>query len=167
MANRSPRSRGRRRPRSVAAGAIRRYEERLAKDPLGCLCPSCRRVSQVGRAQEAITLCQQGLSASLSTRRHASSGQGIISTRAMLERRSESSSASWRRARRTRGPSPGRDIHRKAGRWNEAREHLESVVQARAGDREGAAHPGGPPGGGSRGEGCPSAAFSRTTRSRP
>jgi len=49
-------------PDPVAAGAIRRYEERLAKDPAGlAFAPLADAYRKVGRAREAIQLCQQGL----------------------------------------------------------------------------------------------------------
>src|SRR6266508_2456652 len=49
-------------PDPAAAGAIRRYEERLARDPAGLtFAPLADAYRKVGRAREAIDLCRRGL----------------------------------------------------------------------------------------------------------
>ena len=125
-------------PDPVAAGAIRRYEERLAKDPAGlAFAPLADAYRKVGRAREAIRLCQQGL-----VRFPQYTTARLILARAYLdEGNGEEALGELVRIleaspKDTQAHRLAADIHRKAGRWNEAREHLERVVKLEPSDRE-------------------------------
>ncbi len=125
-------------PDPAAAGAIRRYEERLARDPAGLtFAPLADAYRKVGRAREAIDLCRRGLA-----RFPQYTTARLILARAYLDEGNAEAAlgeleliveASPRDAQAQRLAA---EIHRKAGRWDEAREHLERVVKLDPGDRE-------------------------------
>ena len=122
----------------VAAVAIKRYEERLARDPASlAFAPLADAYRKAGRSREAINLCREGLgrfphyttARLILAKAHLDDGNpeaalgelGIIVQAAPKDPQAHRLAA---------------EIHRKAGRWEEARQHLERVVKLDAGDRE-------------------------------
>ena len=121
-----------------AAGAIRRYEERLAKDPASlAFAPLADAYRKVGRTREAINLCREGLGRFP----HYTTAR-LILAKAHLDDGNAEAALSELGVILQSGPKDAQahrlaaEIHRKAGRWEEARQHLERVVKLDAGDRE-------------------------------
>ena len=122
----------------VAAGAIRRYEERLARDPTSlAFAPLADAYRKAGRTQEAIRLCREGLA----RLPHYATAR-LILAKAYLEEGNTrdavfeletvlKSSPRDAQAHRLAG-----EIHRKAGRLEQAASHLEQVAKLDPGDRE-------------------------------
>lgn len=122
----------------VAAGAIRRYEERLARDPASlAFAPLADAYRKVGRTREAINLCREGLgrfphyttARLILAKAHLDDGnpEAALAELAVIIQASPKDTQAQRMAA---------EIHRKAGRWDEARQHLERVVKLDAADRE-------------------------------
>ena len=113
-----------------AASAIRRYEERLARDPSSPVwAPLAEAYRKAGRAREAIALCQDGL-------RHFpdDSAARLVLAKALIdEEQLEAATAELdaliasspgdAEARRLAG-----ELHLRAGRGAEARRHLDAAV---------------------------------------
>jgi tetratricopeptide (TPR) repeat protein len=122
----------------AAAAAIRRYEERLAKDPSSlAFAPLADLYRKAGRARDAIRLCREGLerfpghatARLILARALADEGEGeaaLGELRAILE-------SSPRDAAAHRLAS---ELHRRAGRLGEAVTHLRLVVALDPADRE-------------------------------
>jgi len=121
-----------------AAGAIRRYEERLAKDPASlAFAPLADAYRRVGRTQEAINLCREGLGRFphyttvrlILAKAHLDDGnpEAALAELGVILQSSPKDAQVHRLAA---------GIHRRAGRLEEARQHLEHVVKLDGGDRE-------------------------------
>jgi len=121
-----------------AAGAIRRYEERLAKDPVSlAFAPLADAYRRVGRTREAINLCREGLgrfphyttARLILAKAHLDDGnpEAALGELGIILQSSPKDAQVHRLAA---------GIHRRAGRLEEARQHLERVVKLDAGDRE-------------------------------
>ena len=121
-----------------AAGAIRRYEERLAKDPASlAFAPLADAYRRVGRTREAITLCREGLgrfphyttARLILAKAHLDDGnpEAALAELGVILQSSPNDAQVHRLAA---------GIHLRAGRLEEAREHLDRVVKLDAGDRE-------------------------------
>jgi len=122
----------------VAAAAIRRYEERLMRDPTSlAFAPLADAYRKVGRTREAINLCREGLARF----QHYTTARLILAKAHLDDGNPEAAlgelgvllQASPRDVQAHRMAA---EIHRKAGRWEEARQHLERVVKLDAADRE-------------------------------
>ena len=122
----------------VAAAAIRRYEERLMRDPASlAFAPLADAYRKVGRTREAINLCREGLARF----QHYTTARLILAKAHLDDGNPEAAltelgvilQASPRDVQAHRMAA---EIHRKAGRWEEARQHLERVVKLDAADRE-------------------------------
>jgi tetratricopeptide (TPR) repeat protein len=120
------------------AGAIRRYEERLARDPASlAFAPLADAYRKIGRTREAISLCRDGLGRFP----HYTTARLILAKAHLDDGNPEAAMAelgiilqsSPKDAQAHRLTA---DIHRRAGRLAEARQHLERVVEVDAGDRE-------------------------------
>jgi len=138
MANPIPQGGGAAGEDPVAADAIRRYEERLARDPASlAFAPLADAYRRVGRMREAIDLCRQGLGRFP----HYTTARLILAKAHLKVGNPEAALAeldvilqsSPKDAQAHRLAS---EIHRKAGRLEEARQHLERVVKLDAADRE-------------------------------
>src|SRR5215813_7790651 len=115
----------------VAAAAIRRYEERLMRDPSSlAFAPLADAYRKVGRTREAINLCREGLARF----QHYTTAR-LILAKAHLDDGNPEAALAELGVILTASP---RDVqaHRKAGRWEEARQHLERVVKLDSTDRE-------------------------------
>jgi len=121
-----------------AAGAIRRYEERLAKDPASlAFAPLADVYRRVGRTREAINLCREGLgrfphyttARLILAKAHLDDGnpEDALAELGVILQSSPKDAQVHRLAA---------GIHRRAGRLEEARQHLERVVKLDAEDRE-------------------------------
>jgi len=121
-----------------AAVAIRRYEERLAKDPASlAFAPLADAYRRAGRTREAINLCREGLgrfphyttARLILAKAHLDDGnpEAALAELGVILQSSPKDAQVHRLAA---------GIHRKAGRLEEARQHLERVVKLDAGDRE-------------------------------
>src|SRR5215510_9391713 len=120
------------------AAAIRRYEERLMRDPSSlAFAPLADAYRKVGRTREAINLCREGLARF----QHYTTARLILAKAHLDDGNPEAAlaelgvilMASPRDAQAHRMVA---EIHRKAGRWEEARQHLERVVKLDSADRE-------------------------------
>jgi len=137
MANPIPQSGGAAAEDPVA-GAIRRYEERLAKDPASlAFAPLADAYRRVGRTREAINLCREGLGRFP----HYTTARLILAKAHLEDGNAEAALAelgvilqSSPKDAQVHRLAAG--IHRRAGRLEEARQHLERVVTLDAGDRE-------------------------------
>lgn len=138
MANPIPQGGGAAAEDPVAAGAIKRYEERLARDPASlAFAPLADAYRKVGRTREAINLCREGLgrfphyttARLILAKAHLDDGnaEAALSELGVILQASPKDAQAHRLAA---------EILRKAGRWEEARQHLERVVKLDAGDRE-------------------------------
>src|SRR5574342_605947 len=121
-----------------AAGAIRRYEERLAKDPASlAFAPLADVYRRVGRTREAINLCREGLARFP----HYTTARLILAKAHLDDGNPEAALAELGVILQS-SPKDAQvhrlvaGIYRKAGRLEEARQHLERVVKLDAGDRE-------------------------------
>ena len=138
MANPIPQGGGAAAEDPVAAGAIRRHEERLARDPASlAFAPLADAYRKAGRTREAINLCREGLgrfphyttARLVLAKAHLDDGNpdaALAELGLVLQASPEDVQAHRLTA----------EIHRKAGRLAEARRHLEQVVRLDAGDRE-------------------------------
>jgi tetratricopeptide (TPR) repeat protein len=122
----------------VAAAAIRRYEERLMRDPTSlAFAPLADAYRKVGRTREAINLCREGLSRF----QHYTTARLILAKAHLDDGNPEAALAELgvilqASPRDVQAHRMAAEIHRKAGRWEEARQHLEHVVKLDATDRE-------------------------------
>lgn len=121
-----------------AAGAIRRYEERLARDPASlAFAPLADAYRKIGRTREAINLCREGLARFP----HYATAR-LILAKAHLDDGNPDAAMAELGIILQSSPKDAQahrltaDIHRRAGRLAEARQHLERVVELDAGDRE-------------------------------
>jgi len=138
MAHLSPRTTGEMAEDDAAASAIRRYEERLARDP-GSLAfaPLADLYRKVGRTRDAIDLCREGLG-----RVPGYSTARLILAKALLdEGHAEGALAEVEvilAASATDVPAHrlAADLHRRAGRLTEAVAHLRHVVALDPADRD-------------------------------
>ena len=120
------------------ASAIRRYEERLARDPASlAFAPLADAYRRVGRTREAINLCREGLGRFP----HYTTARLILAKAHLEDGNAEAALAelgvilqSSPKDAQVHRLAAG--IHRRAGRLEEARQHLERVVTLDAGDRE-------------------------------
>ena len=138
MANPIPQGGGAVAEDPVAAGAIRRYEERLARDPASlAFAPLADAYRKVGRMREAINLCREGLgrfphyttARLILAKAHLDDGnpEAALAELGVIIQSSPKDAQAYRLTA---------EIHRRAGRLEEARQHLERVVKLDAGDRE-------------------------------
>ena len=119
------------------ASAIRRYEERLARDPASlAFAPLADAYRRVGRTREAINLCREGLGRFP----HYTTARLILAKAHLEDGNAEAALAelgvilqSSPKDAQVHRLAAG--IHRRAGRLEEARQHLERVVTLDAGDR--------------------------------
>ena len=122
----------------VAVGAIRRYEERLARDPASlAFAPLADAYRKIGRTQEAIRICREGLGRFP----HYTTARLILAKAQLDEGDPEGALAELRiileassrdlQAHRLAGES-----HRRAGRFEEAAAHFEQAQTLDPGDRE-------------------------------
>ena len=122
----------------VAAAAIRRYEERLMRDPTSlAFAPLADAYRKVGRTREAINLCREGLARF----QHYTTARLILAKAHLDDGNPEAALAELgvilqASPRDVQAHRIAAEIHRKAGRWEEARQHLERVVKLDAADRE-------------------------------
>src|SRR5262244_1016702 len=119
----------------VAAAAIRRNEERLMRDPSSlAFAPLADAYRKVGRTREAINLCREGLARF----QHYTTARLILAKAHLDDGNPEAALAVILMAspRDVQAHRMAAEIHRKAGRWEEARQHLERVVKLDSTDRE-------------------------------
>ena len=122
----------------VAAAAIRRYEERLARDSTSlAFAPLADAYRKVGRTREAINLCRDGLARFP----HYTTARLILAKAHLEDGNPEAALAELgvilqASPRDVQAHRMTAEIHRKAGRWEDARQHLERVVKLDASDRE-------------------------------
>ncbi len=122
----------------VAAAAIRRYEERLMRDPTSlAFAPLADAYRKVGRTREAINLCREGLARF----QHYTTARLILAKAHLDDGNPEAALAELgvilqASPRDVQAHRMAAEVHRKAGRWEEARQHLERVVKLDAADRE-------------------------------
>ena len=120
------------------AVAIRRYEERLAKDPASlAFAPLADAYRRVRRTREAIDLCREGLGRFP----HYTTARLILAKAHLDDGNSEAALAELgiileSSPKDAQAHRLAAEIHRKAGRLEAARQHLERVVKLDAGDRE-------------------------------
>ncbi len=138
MANPIPQGGGAAAEDPVAVGAIRRYEERLARDPASpAFAPLADAYRKAGRTREAINLCREGLERFP----HYTTAR-LILAKAHLDDGNPDAALGELGVILQSSPKDAQahrltaEIHRRAGRWEEARQHLERVVKLDAGDRE-------------------------------
>ena len=122
----------------VAAAAIRRYEERLMRDPSSlAFAPLADAYRKVGRTREAINLCREGLARF----QHYTTARLILAKAHLDDGNPEAALAElgvilMASPRDVQAHRMAAEIHRKAGRWEEARQHLERVAKLDSTDRE-------------------------------
>jgi tetratricopeptide (TPR) repeat protein len=122
----------------VAAAAIRRYEERLMRDPTSlAFAPLADAYRKVGRTREAINLCREGLARF----QHYTTARLILAKAHLDDGNPDAALAELgvileASPRDVQAHRMAAEIHRKAGRWEEARQYLERVVKLDAADRE-------------------------------
>ena len=139
MANSVPRSGGGGGAEDPAAGsAIRRYEERLAKDPTSlAFAPLADAYRKAGRIKEAIALCKEGLG----RYPHYFTARLVLAKALLAEGREDGALAELTELV---GRFPDdlqchqllADLYRKRGNLDKAMEHLERVVAMDPGDKE-------------------------------
>jgi tetratricopeptide (TPR) repeat protein len=123
---------------AAQAAAIRRHEERLAKDPASlAFAPLADVYRKVGRAQEAIRLCREGIDRFP----HYTTARLILAKALLDEGQADEASAALEAmlavgARDAEAHRMLGEIHRKAGRLEPALGHLEEAVRLDPGDRE-------------------------------
>jgi tetratricopeptide (TPR) repeat protein len=121
-----------------AGGAIRRYEERLARDPMSlAFAPLADAYRKAGRIADAIRLCREGLerfphyttARLILAKAHLDAGDAVGALAALdtVLAKSPKDAEAHRLAA---------EIHRKAGRLEEAVDHLERAVRLDPADRE-------------------------------
>jgi len=120
------------------AASIRRYQDRLAKDPSSlAFAPLAELHRKAGRPQEAVRLCREGLERvpSYSTAR-------LILARALVDEGDTDGALSEVRAILEKSPKDASahrlasDLHRRAGRLDDAVVHLKRAVALDPSDRE-------------------------------
>jgi len=122
----------------AAASAIRRYEERLTKDP-GSLAfaPLADLYRKAGRTREAVTLCREGLG-----RFPAYATARLILAKALSDDGDAEGALGEVQAILEMSPTDApahrlaSDLHRRTGRLTEAVAHLRQVVALDPNDRE-------------------------------
>lgn len=123
---------------SLAAGVIRRYEERLAKDPASlAFAPLADAYRKAGRLEEAIKLCREGLGRFP----HYTTARLILAKAYMDEGSPDIALAELgtileANSRDLQAHRLAAEIHRKGGRWDRVVAHLERVVALDPADRE-------------------------------
>lgn len=122
----------------AAAAAIRRYEERIAKDPQSLAFAALAELyRKAGRTREAITLCRDGLArapeyaAARLVLAKALADEGDVDGALAEVQRILDTSPTDVPAHRLAG-----EVHRRAGRMSQALEHLGQVVVLDPADRE-------------------------------
>lgn len=119
-------------------GLIRRYEERLARDPMSLAwAPLADAHRKAGRTQEAIELCRQGLgrfpqyrtARLILAKAHLDAGDGAAAL-------AEITTALEAGARDAEAHRVAAEIHRRAGRLDEAMRHLAEAARLDPSDRE-------------------------------
>ena len=121
-----------------AAAAIRRYEERLAKDPASlAFAPLADAYRKAGRTREAVGLCREGLARFP----HYTTARLILAKAHLDEGNGEAALAELEviLAMGSKDPEAHRlaaEIHRRAGRMDQAIAHLEQATRLDPGDRE-------------------------------
>jgi tetratricopeptide (TPR) repeat protein len=122
----------------LAAGIIRRYEERLARDPTSlAFAPLADAYRKAGRTREAIRLCREGLG-----RFPQYSTARLILAKALLDDGNPEGALAEVRAALEKSPRDAEaqrlasELHRRAGRLEEALDHLRQAVKLEPGDRE-------------------------------
>jgi tetratricopeptide (TPR) repeat protein len=123
---------------SALAAAIRRYEERLARDP-GSLAfaPLADAYRKAGRARDAIRLCREGLE-----RFPQYVTARLILAKALLDDGNPDGALEEVRAILAGSPQEAQahrlagDLYRRAGALGDAVRHLEQAVRLDPGDRE-------------------------------
>ena len=123
---------------AVAASAIRRYEERLAKDPTSlAFAPLADLYRKAGRNRDAIALCRDGLG----RYPHYTTARLILAKAYLSEGNQEGALAELDRVA-TQSPNDAQahrllaDLHRRRGDLDRAARHLERVVALDPSDRE-------------------------------
>jgi tetratricopeptide (TPR) repeat protein len=139
MASPTPRAGGEAVDEDVAtASAIRRYEERLAKDP-GSLAfaPLADLYPKVGRARDAVALCREGLA-----RVPGYATARLILAKSLVDEGDAEGALAEVRVILETSPADApahrlaSELHRRAGRLEEAVSHLRHVVALDPADRE-------------------------------
>ncbi len=122
----------------LAASTIRRYEERLAKDPTSlAFAPLADAYRKAGRTREAIRLCREGLGRFP----HYSTAR-LILAKALLDDGNPEAALAEVRATLEKSPRDAEahrlasELYRRAGRLDEALGHLRQAVKLDPGDRE-------------------------------
>ena len=122
----------------AVAGAIRRYEERLAKDPTSLAFASLADLyRKAGRTREAIRLCREGLGRFP----HYNTAR-LILAKALLDTGdpegalAEVKGALEKSSRDAEAHRLASELHRRAGRLDQALGHLRQAVKLDPGDRE-------------------------------
>lgn len=123
---------------ATAASSIRRYEERLARDP-GSLAfaPLADLYRKAGRTREAVTLCREGLG-----RFPAYATARLILAKALSDDGDPEGALGEAQAILDRSPTDApahrlaSELYRRAGRLTEAVAHLRQVVALDPNDRE-------------------------------
>src|SRR5262245_33621939 len=123
---------------SAAASAVRRYEERLARDPASlAFAPLADAYRKMGRTEEAVRLCRDGLE-----RFPAYATARLILAKALLDQGHADAALGEVRTildtnpRDPQGHRFASELHRRAGRLEQAVAHLEQAVQLDPEDRE-------------------------------
>jgi tetratricopeptide (TPR) repeat protein len=123
---------------AAVAGAIRRYEERLAKDPTSlAFAPLADLYRKAGRTREAIRLCRDGLGRFP----HYNTAR-LILAKALLDigdpegALAEVKAALEKSSRDAEAHRLASEVHRRAGRLDQALGHLRQAVKLDPGDRE-------------------------------
>src|SRR3990172_8195264 len=123
---------------AAVAGAIRRYEERLAKDPTSlAFAPLADLYRKAGRTREAIRLCRDGLGRFP----HYNTAR-LILAKALLDSGdpegalAEVKAALEKSSRDAEAHRLAGEGHRRAGRLDQALGHLRQAVKLDPGDRE-------------------------------
>jgi tetratricopeptide (TPR) repeat protein len=123
---------------AATAAAIRRHQERLARDPRSlAFAPLADLYRKAGRTREAIELCQAGLARFP----HYVTARLILAKAYLDEGREEAALAEVRailaaRPREAEAHRLASEIHRRAGRFAEAVEGLAEAVRLDPADRE-------------------------------
>lgn len=122
----------------LAAGTIRRYQERLAKDPTSlAFAPLADAYRKAGRTREAIGLCREGLGRFP----HYSTARLILAKALLDDGNPEGALAEVKLAlekspRDAEAHRLASELYRRAGRLDEALGHLRQAVKLDPGDRE-------------------------------
>ncbi|HET8579352.1 MAG TPA: tetratricopeptide repeat protein [Methylomirabilota bacterium] len=123
---------------SLAASVIRRYEERLARDPTSlAFAPLADAYRKAGRTREAIRLCRDGLGRFP----HYSTARLILAKALLDEGASEDALGEVKTVlekspRDAEAHRLASEIYRRAGRLDDALGHLRQAVKLDPGDRE-------------------------------